>query len=119
MRKTLPANLEKLRIDHPMYIKAERGSIEGAFIIPYGNKKLLVISGCGDGWDHVSISLKHRCPTWDEMCFIKNLFFERDECAIQFHPSESDYINIGKTVLHIWRPQEQEIKMPPRYMLAP
>lgn len=68
-------------------------------------------------WDHVSVSLKNRCPNWREMCFIKNLFFEPDELVIQFHPPEKDYINLGKTVLHMWRPWNQEIELPPIYMV--
>jgi len=100
-----------------MYIKAKPGSIEGFFIIPYTNKKLAVISGCGEGWDHVSVSLRHRCPTWEEMCFIKNLFFEKEELVLQFHPPQSVYINIGKTALHMWRPWDQRIILPPEWML--
>jgi len=51
------------------------------------------------------------------MKFIKNLFFEPDELVIQFHPPEKDYKNIGETVLHLWRPWDQEIKLPPIYMV--
>lgn len=118
MKKQLPVNLEKLRIDHPMYVKQIQGSIEGCFMIPYGNKNLLVISGCGEGWDHVSVSLRHRCPTWEEMSFIKNLFWEQDELVYQFHPPIQDYINIGKTVLHLWKSWNQDIRLPPKHMLA-
>ena len=117
MKPKLPSNLEKLRIDHPMYGKPEPGSIEGCFGIPYKHYQLFVISGCGEGWDHISVSLKHRCPTWNEMKFIKNLFFEPDELVIQFHPPEKDYKNIGETVLHLWRPWDQEIKLPPINMV--
>lgn len=118
MKKTLPVNLEKCRFDLPIYIQQESGSIEGSFMIHYGNKRLTVISGCGEGWDHVSVSLQHRCPTWKEMCFIKNLFFKKNEMVLQFHPPEKDYINIGKTALHMWRPWNQNVELPPRWMLA-
>ena len=118
MKKHLPANLEKFRIDHQMYVKAPEGSIEGVFMIPFGNKRLGVICGCGEGWDHVSVSLKHRCPTWDEMNWIKCLFFESEETVIQFHPPKSQYVNVGKTVLHMWRPWGKEIELPPKWMLA-
>ena len=37
----------------------------------------------GAGWDHVSVSLPDRCPAWEEMCFVKELFFLPDEVAIQ------------------------------------
>ena len=119
MKKRLPVNLEKYRVDHPSYVIAEEGDIQGAFIIEYGNKRLKVISGCSDGWDHVSVSLTHRCPTWEEMNWIKNRFFEDEEMVIQLHPPRSIYINYGKTVLHLWRCWDQEIKIPPRWMMIP
>ena len=100
-----------------MFEKPGLGSIEGCFFIPHNDEAIYVISGCGEGWDHVSVSLKHRCPTWEEMCFIKDLFFEKDELVYQFHPPEKDYVNIGKTVLHLWRSWDQKIKLPPRWML--
>lgn len=119
MKKRLPTNLEKCRVRHEQYVIPEEGSIEGAFLIMYGNKRLRVICGCGEGWDHVSVSLRHRTPTWEEMNFIKNLFFEKEETAFQFHPAESEYVNFHKNVLHIWRSWDDPIKLPPRWMLAP
>jgi hypothetical protein len=119
MKKSLPPNLEKFRGNHPHYVEAPEGSIEGYFLIQKGNKRLQVISGCGDGWDHVSVSLPHRCPTWEEMNWVKNRFFEDEEMVIQLHPPKSKYINIGKYVLHMWRPWHQEIELPPRWMMVP
>lgn len=119
MKKRLPVNLEKFRVQLPGYMPQNEGDIEGAFIIPYGNKNLKVMVGCGEGWDHVSVSLRHRVPTWEEINWIKNLFFEDDETVIQIHPPKSQYVNCCKTCLHLWRPWGQEIKLPPRWMLAP
>ena len=36
----------------------------------------IIASWCG-GWEHVSVSLQNRCPTWDEMCRIKDIFLGR------------------------------------------
>lgn len=122
MKRRFPFMFEKYRYDDPilteLYVPQEVGSIEGVFQIPYRGVYLRVISGCGEGWDHVSVSLPDRCPTWDEMNWIKNLFFKPDELAIQYHPPEKDYINVCKTVLHIWRPWKTEIPIPPKWMLA-
>lgn len=119
MKTSLPSELEAYRIQLPSYEQPPRGSIEGAFNIPYRNRVLRVISGCGEGWDHVSISLSTRCPNWLEMCFVKDLFFEKQELVIQFHPPESEYVNYHPHVLHLWRPWEQTLILPPKYMLAP
>lgn len=103
----------------------------GAFLIPRKSKSgaftqsvgLRVIASRGGGpaelggsdpysrWDHVSVSLPNRCPTWEEMCFIKELFFERDEPAMQLHPAK-DYVNNHPYCLHLWRPLDAEIPLP-------
>lgn len=64
------------------------------------------------GWDHLSVSLYNRCPTWSEMEFIKKLFLG-DVIAYQLHLPSKDHINIHPYVLHIWRPWRKEIPLPP------
>ena len=59
----------------------------------------------GGGWDHVSVSFKTRCPTWEEMCQVKSWCFEPEEAVMQLHPPESDYRNHHPFCLHLWRPQ--------------
>ena len=67
----------------------------------------------GGGWDHVSVSLKNRCPTWNEMCKIKDIFFDQDECCIQYHPARKNYVNMHPYCLHIWKPRKDELPIPP------
>jgi hypothetical protein len=67
----------------------------------------------GEAWDHVSVSCERRCPWWDEMCWVKEQFFEDDETVIQYHPAKADYVNLNPYVLHIWRPKDSKIPMPP------
>lgn len=90
----------------------------GAFIIPYKSYKLNVIASNGDGWDHVSVSLNNRCPNWEEMSYIKDLFFDEEECVMQLHPSKSEYVNVHQYCLHLWRPQASEIPRPPMHMVG-
>lgn len=85
----------------------------GWFLIPIRGKMMKVIASWGEDWDHVSVSMKGRTPNWEEMCEIKDLFFEPEECVIQFHPPQSKYINIHPYALHLWRPQNVTIPMPP------
>lgn len=76
-----------------------------------------IIFSWGGGWDHVSVSFPHRCPTWDEMCEVKDIFFEPEECVIQYLPPRGDYINRHPYCLHLWRPWNTEIPMPPKGMV--
>ena len=86
----------------------------GAFEVTVPGAKLRVIASTGLGWDHVSVSLKDRCPDWAEMERVKRIFFKDDEIAYQFHMPPSDHINIHPYTLHIWRCQDLEMPTPPR-----
>lgn len=79
---------------------------------------LRVIASRGLGWDHVSVSLSNRTPTWDEMEFVKRLFFERDEVAMQLHVPPREHVNNHPYCLHLWRPQAGEIPRPPADMVG-
>lgn len=115
MKKRIPAQVRMQRIPHPMseYFDDQNGAfrIDG----PCG-RKLNIICSNGGGWDHVSVSLADDArtpPTWEEMCFVKDLFFRPEECVIQYHPPHSRYVNIDAGCLHLWRPQDERIAMPP------
>ena len=81
------------------------------------NKAAFVVWSWGDGWDHVSVSFRNRCPTWDEMCRIKDMFFYPEETCVEYHPAKADYVNICNTCLHIWRPQNVELPKPPKHFV--
>lgn len=101
--RTKPTDfVEDHRVDGP------RGCNSGAFIFKKGAAHLRVIVSDGLGWDHVSVSLPTRCPTWEEMCYIKSLFFEDEERVMQLHPEKSKWINNHPFCLHLWRPQTKE-----------
>jgi len=93
------------------------GSDGGAFGVRVGAARLHVIASWEGGWDHVSVSGEGRLPTWTEMARVKDLFFYDDECAMQLHPKKVDYIDVNPNVLHIWRPHDAEIPMPPKVMV--
>ena len=72
--------------------------------LPKGIRAHLVVGENEDGWEHVSIELyARRLPTWEEMCFIKDLFWDDEEEVVQIHPKKSHYVNLTEA-LHLWRP---------------
>lgn len=71
-----------------------------------------IIASDGLGWEHVSVSLPTRCPTWEEMCRIKSLFWDDEDCVVQYHPKRSSYVNNHPYCLHMWRPTFVEMPMP-------
>lgn len=105
---------ENFRITQGMMASTRKCGNNGSFRIPVPraigikDQFLTVVVSDGLGWDHVSVSLPYRTPSWEEMCFIKDLFFHDGEVAIQYHPKKSQYVNHHRFCLHLFRPQSQE-----------
>jgi len=93
----------------------------GAFEIPLKSKEVaLVIADNGvrsPDWEHVSVSLPYRCLTWDEMCEIKDMFFNQEETVIQIHPAKKDYVNFHPYCLHLWKPKTEKLPLPPAHLV--
>lgn len=105
--------VEVYRHTDPLGRRHGQGDEYGFFLIPFGSQMLAVIASAGGGWDHVSVSKRNKTPTWEEMCFIKDLFWDESEVVVQYHPAKDDYVNVAKTCLHLWRLQDQEFPVPP------
>lgn len=117
-----------MSIKFPEAYAQEQGSDGGVFLVPYRLKSYphrfyQVIASNGGAWEHLSVCViearHHRpmvplTPSWDDMNYLKNLFWEPEDCVMQLHPAESNYVNMHPNVLHLWRPTEQEIPMPPK-----
>lgn len=80
----------------------------------YKPTAIAVIASWGGGWEHVSVSLARRCPTWEEMCMVKDIFWGEEECVVQFHPPRSEYVNRHPYCLHLWKKIGEEYETPPK-----
>lgn len=119
MRKTFGNIVEAGRIQSGP-LASNPGEHSGAFVITHGVAwGLRAICSNGDGWDHVSVSLPNRCPTWEEMSVVARLFFEDDERLVMYRPPASEYVNCHPYCLHWWRPQNEAMPFPPSYMVGP
>jgi hypothetical protein len=128
MRLLTDAPINRFRTHHAMFDGMDPDET-GAFLLPAGVKYdgyrssqvMRVLAGVIPkdaemspwGWDHVSISCKNRCPNWDEMMLVHRLCFKPDEMAIQYNMPSSKHINVHPFVLHLWRPHDVEIPVPP------
>lgn len=104
----------------PMGTSAADGN-NGLFVIPRGNaskQNLTVIASDGGEWEHVSVSMKDRMPTWDDMNYVKGLFWEPSEAVMQLHVPEARHINNHPYCLHLWRPAAGGIPLPPQFMVG-
>lgn len=79
-----------------------------------------VVISTDAGWEHVSVSpsRKSLTPSWDDMCFIKKLFWEDEEAVIQIHPRKSEYINNMPNCLHLWRCTYMLQPLPPKILVG-
>lgn len=108
----------RLRDDEIAFFGVNGDEHNGIFRVFVNGKSFKVIASNGGGWEHVSVSRKDRCPTWNEMCAIKDMFFSEDEVVMQLHPAKKDYVNIHSHCLHLWRPiNGQIIPIPPVWMV--
>jgi hypothetical protein len=98
----------------------------GAFYVPSPESgwmlSIIATDGTDDavsearGWEHVSVNAingkRSRCPSWKEMCFVKDLFWDPEDVVMQLHPRKSEYVNNHPSVLHLWRPTHVDIPTP-------
>lgn len=87
--------------------------MQGFFVIRGDVPELRCIVSVGEGWEHVSVSRFDRCPTWEEMCLVKDEFWGPEEAVMQLHPPHSEYVNRHPYCLHLWRPTKVELPRPP------
>ena len=128
MRKKIPNELRRGRVMRGAYGTSEEFGLTGAFFVtcPATGRVLKILASQGEDWkeaglpgepwEHVSVSLADRpkhCPSWPEMLWVKDLFWETDECVVQFHPPQSVKVNRHEGCLHLWRPLGVVIPLPP------
>ncbi len=110
---------EECRMKHGPLASDDSAGNNGAFALRLfgikGQPIAVCIASDGGGWDHVSVQVSTGgTPSWEIMSLIKDVFWSKDDCVVQFHPPEAEYVNIHPDVLHLWRPQGYAIQTPPK-----
>lgn len=129
MRTSFHPAIEAGRMKVGVYA-TESGERQGMFHAraPNGERLRIMVSDGTDwelsglelpAWEHVSVSCERRCPTWQEMHWVKEQFWNDDETVIQFHPPRSDYVNFAAYCLHLWKPIGVEIPRPHHMTVGP
>jgi hypothetical protein len=107
------------------YDGGEPGIPAGEFLVESCEPGWRLVLICDDGrcpelatgWEHVSVRAfrgkQSRVPTWREMTQIKRLCWDATDVVMQLHPAESEYVNRHPHVLHLWRPIDTPIPVPP------
>lgn len=107
-----------LEIKQSNNVVVQKAGRDGGYGIMYlsgtKSKPARVVFSWGGGWEHVSVSFPNRCPTWEEMCKVKDIFWYDSECVAQFHPPKSEYVNNHLYCLHLWRKIGADFELPPK-----
>lgn len=128
MRQPPNARIEPYRVRTGILRSRLHDGNNGAFEIPLdvaGHPTLLLcLANDVQGWEHVSVRAvesgnRSRIPTYWEMQFIKEHFWTDDEVVMQLHVAKKDHLNLHPHVLHLWRPIDKVIPLPPSKMVAP
>lgn len=111
--------LNKARVSKlvdPIYGSDPSFGFTGFFCLKLFGSEVKCIACDQGGWQHVSVSVQSSSqpPSWAIMCKVKDLFWEPEDCVVQYHPPRSQYINCHPGVLHLWRSLDSNFPMPPK-----
>ena len=113
-------SIEDIKATPNLFIEAEaeNDGMGGHYYDKYNNKNLNFIFSYQLGWEHLSVSMPNKTPSWEQMCMMKDIFWGEDEVCVEYHPKKSEYVNNHPHCLHIWKPREQEIPTPPSILVG-
>lgn len=125
MRKHPLKFAEKGRVRYGSHA-SKPGDRFGAFQLLYTSEAascgMLIIADDGSDWkaaglsgepfEHVSVSLHERTPTWEELEYVRNIFWTNEETVMQLHVPAADHVNQQANTLHLWRPTKTPIPRP-------
>lgn len=120
--KFLEAN--RVRVPTPrvleQYCSTQADGFNGMFRFVLSGRQIRCLASDGMGWQHVSVSIEGETqpPRWYVMCKIKDLFWEPEDWVCQFHPAQSQYVNMHSGCLHLWRPTAEKMPTPDAYMVG-
>lgn len=112
---------EKWRVTNGIWATTAAAGNNGAFVIPYpfvSSPTLTVVASDKSGWEYVSIkrTSSDRTPTMQEIEFVKNAFWGRDDVVMQLYPpAPAPEDRSWPAVVYLWRPKRKKIPLPPVY----
>lgn len=112
--------IDEIKATRNLFIEAEapNDGMGGHYYDKESGKNLNFIFSYQMGWEHLSVSMPSRIPSWDQMCRMKDIFWNKDEACVQYHPKEEDYVNMHKHCLHIWKPTNEILPIPPHILVG-
>lgn len=112
--------IEDIKATPNLFIEAEaeNDGMGGHYYDKYNNKNLNFIFSYQLGWEHLSVSMPNKTPSWEQMCMMKDIFWGEDEVCVEYHPRKEEYVNNHPHCLHIWKPRDVEMPTPPSILVG-
>ena len=110
MRLHFSDEVEHARRVHPDHGGSPAGANYGWFVFANGLRVMLTTAL---GWEHVSVSRSIAPPSWDDMLWVRRLFWRPEEWVMQLYPPDGQYIGLAANAVHLWRPTMLAIPTPP------
>ena len=111
-------------------LNTQPGDRAGCFAFRTGDGAALsCLVDIRDGWEHVSVTgqkpvkrgsstrMVEFTPSWEHMDAIKKLFWEPEETVFQFHPAASLSAAAHRNTLHLWKPVDARVPLPPSHLV--
>lgn len=113
--------LNEHRVREGPYGSDDAEGFNGLFRFLIAPNHIRCIASDGMGWRHVSVSLEYdrRCPRWELMCMVKDLFWDDDDWVVQYHPAKKDNVSFHPYCLHLWQPTAEYLPRPLKIMVGP
>jgi len=107
-------------VNNPILINIELGIDGGRAALHIGRWDGSVIWSTGAGWEHVSVSpfAKRIIPEYEDMCKIKDIFWNEDEDVIHIFPNRKNYVNNVKNCIHLWSCTYKPMVLPPSCLVG-
>lgn len=82
--------LEEIRKTPNLIIEAEteNDGLGGKYYDKINNKWLNFIFSYQMGWEHLSVSMPSKTPSWDQMCLMKDVFGTKTKLAYNITPKK-------------------------------
>lgn len=106
----LPDQYERFRVNTELGMGDKQN---GKLLVRSRNGMFVVLFSNGMGWEHVSVSRGDRPPTFAEMEQFRLLFWGTDSTVMQLHVPRRRWVNQHPNCLHLWRPIDIELPLPP------
>jgi hypothetical protein len=88
----------------PKYSSDDSAGNNGCFLMLFEGYKIYCFASDKEGWEHVAVTVnRNRKPTWEVMSHVKDLFWDDNDCVVQYHPPKAGYVDSNPNTLHLWR----------------